>query len=273
MGENYVETGHGRLAWRQTAGAGPVALLIHGNSSCKEIFARQTASELFRGYRLITLDLPGHGASSDATDPEKTYSIHGFADAVMEAVDRLGIRTAAIIGWSLGGHIALEMLARWPGARAAWITGTPPVGNDAADMGVAFLPSPFMEFTFKEKFTQEEARLYAHEAIGQGVPLETWMTAACYRTDGRFRPLMLKAAMSGADLDEKIIIETSTKPVAVVSGGAEPFVNNEFLKSLNYRNLWDGQVHVLPGLGHMPFWEAPDVVNPMLRRFLDEVMR
>ena len=58
---------------------------------------------------------------------------------------------------------------------------------------------------------------------------------------------------------------------AVVTGGAEPYVNNAFLGKVAYRNLWDGKVHVLEGLGHAPFWQAPDVFNPLFERFLDEV--
>ncbi|MDE1173804.1 MAG: alpha/beta hydrolase [Parvibaculaceae bacterium] len=271
MSEGYIETSHGRLAYRQTDGTGPTVLFIHGNSACKEVFNRQTGSDLLAGYRLITLDLPGHGASSDAPDPQRTYSIHGFADAVMEALEGLGVSRAVIVGWSLGGHAALEMAARWPGTRALWVTGTPPVGNDPDDMGAAFLPSPHMELTFKERFTQEDARLYAQATIGGSAALEPWMMAACYRADGRFRPLMLQSAMAGGDVDGRKVAETSPLSLAVVSGEREPFISNEFLKGLTYRNLWDGQVHVLPGLGHMPFWEAPELINPMLKRFLDEV--
>lgn len=267
----FTETDHGRIAWAETAGGGPAVLFIHGNSSAKEIFGRQLESEIGKRHRLIAFDLPGHGASSDAPDPAATYSIHGFADAAMDFLDARGISQAVIVGWSLGGHAALEMMDRWPGTIAAWITGTPPAG--AADMELAFLPSPHMHLTFQETFTDEEARLYAQDTTGEGVTLEPWMIEAARRADGRFRPLMLKSAMEGADLDGREIAATSPLPLAVVSGGAEPFISNEFLRSVTYRNLWDRQVHVLDGLGHMPFWEAPSRVNPLLARFLDEVTR
>ena len=41
--------------------------------------------------------------------------------------------------------------------------------------------------------------------------------------------------------------------------------------ALDYRKLWDGKVHVLAGLAHMPFWEAPERLNPLLARFFAEV--
>jgi pimeloyl-ACP methyl ester carboxylesterase len=91
------------------------------------------------------------------------------------------------------------------------------------------------------------------------------------RADGRFRPLMLASAQAGLDMDEKAIVATAPQPLAVVSGAREPFVNNAYLAGLAYRNLWSGRVHVLPELGHAPFWEAPEVFNALLERFLDEV--
>ena len=264
-----VETAHGRLSYLDSGGAGPAVLFIHGNSSCKEIFGRQLESEIGRRYRCIAFDLPGHGQSSDAPDPQKTYSIHGFADAAIAFAEALGVERAVLIGWSLGGHDALEMMARWPGTMAAWITGTPPAG--AADMGDAFLPSDHMALTFAESFTPEQAELYAQETVGEGVPVEPWMVAGCQRADGRFRPLMLKSVAAGLDLDGREIATTSPLPLAVVSGADEPFVNNVFLESVNYRNLWDGKVHVLEGLAHNPFWQAPERINPLLSRFLAEV--
>jgi len=271
MSVKSVDTSHGRIAYAESGGQGPAVLMVHGNSSAKEIFDRQFESELGAKYRLIAMDLPGHGESENARDPSRTYSIHGFADAAIEFLDALGVERATIIGWSLGGHIALEMLARWPGAQAAWITGTPPTSASPEDMAAAFLPSEEMGFTFKPEFTDEEARMQAQNGLGPNVPAEEWMVAAAIRADGRFRPMMLESAMAGADLDEKEIVATAPQPLAVVTGEAEPFVNNDYVLGLTYRNLWDGKVHVLPGLGHTPFWEAPEVINPMIARFLSEV--
>ena len=265
----FCETPHGRLAWADSGGEGPVVLFIHGNSSCKEMFGKQFISELGLGYRMIAFDLPGHGASSNAPDPSMTYSIHGFADATMSFLDAMGIDKAVLVGWSLGGHIALEMMVRWPGTVAAWVTGTPPAGG--GDMAEAFLPYEHMGLTFQESFTEEEARIQVQGGVGKHVEVLPWMVEASVRADGRFRPMMAQSVAEGRDLDGREIAATAPQPLAVVSGSDEPFVNNAFLKSLTYNNLWDRKVHILEGLGHMPFWEAPETVNPLLGRFLDEV--
>ncbi|WP_185681090.1 alpha/beta fold hydrolase [Parvibaculum sedimenti] len=267
----FTETEHGRIAWVETESDGPAVLFIHGNSSAKEMFGRQFESEIGRRYRLIAFDLPGHGESSDAPDPGATYSIHGFANAAIAFLKARGISQAVVMGWSLGGHVALELMARWPGTVAAWITGTPPAGG--ADMQDGFLPSENMGLTFKDQFTEEEARSQAQAGAGADVPLEDWMVAVALRADGRFRPLMLQSIIEGKDMDGREIAETALQPLAVVTGGAEPFVNNAFLNTVAYRNLWDGKVHVLDGLGHAPFWQDAPRFNALFSRFLDEVIR
>lgn len=269
MIQGFKDTPHGRLAYVESSGIGLPVLFIHGNSSCKEMFGRQFSSEMAECHRFIAFDLPGHGQSSDAPDPAATYSIHGFADAAIAFLDALKVERAVVMGWSLGGHVALELMARWPGLVAAWITGTPPAGG--ADMGEAFLPTESMGLTFKPDFTEEEARMQVQGGLGEGVPMEPWMLAASLRADGRFRPLMLQSSIEGRDLDGREIAETATQPLAVVTGSTEPYVNNVFLEKVTYRNLWDGKVHVLEGLGHAPFWQAPEVFNPLFERFLGEV--
>jgi pimeloyl-ACP methyl ester carboxylesterase len=80
-------------------------------------------------YRMIAFDLPGHGQSSAAPDPQRSYTLPGFADATIELLGALGISEAVVFGSSLGGHIAIEMLCRYPGMRALLLSGSPPIGT------------------------------------------------------------------------------------------------------------------------------------------------
>jgi pimeloyl-ACP methyl ester carboxylesterase len=83
---------------------------------------------------------------------------------------------------------------------------------------------------------------------------------------------MIGGAVAGWGVDELRLVETLDKPLAIVSGGDEPFVKNDYLQYIRYANLWDGKVHILPGIGHAPFWEAPDLFDPLLTRFLNEIL-
>ena len=101
--DQLIETDHGRIAIAESEGAGPAVLLIHGNSSCKEVFRNQLDGDLGRRHRMIAMDLPGHGASDDAREPERTYTMPGYADAAVQVLAACGADTAAVLGWSLGG--------------------------------------------------------------------------------------------------------------------------------------------------------------------------
>ena len=263
-----LETPHGNIAYKESAGSGPAVLFIHGNSACKEVFDLQLDGPSGHRYRMIAFDLPGHGESSDAPDPEHSYHIAAYADVAVMLLEHLDVRRFAIVGWSLGGHIGLELLTRDLDVAGLLITGTPPVGRDPADMAAGFLPSPHMEFTGREHLSDLEAAAYADETTGI---VEEFMRHAVRRTDGRARSLMMEAAAAGRHADQRKLVETSPVPLAVVTGADEPFVNNAYLASLDYANLWEGEIHVVADSGHAPFRDARQAFDPMLARFLGAV--
>ena len=126
------------------------------------------------GYRLISFDLPGHGESSDAPDPARSYTMPGYADAAVAVLDHMGVAEAAVFGWSLGGHIGIEMIPRFPGLRGLMISGTPPVGlTDVAD---GFIPSPHLPLAGQEQLSDEEIGDLAE--LSTGGPYEPFMREA-----------------------------------------------------------------------------------------------
>ena len=98
-----IRTEQADISVADTGGEGLPLLMLHGSGASKDVFAHQIQSSLAERFRLVAMDLPGHGDSTDARDPAKGYSITGFADTVAEVLNSLGIQRAAIYGWSLGG--------------------------------------------------------------------------------------------------------------------------------------------------------------------------
>ncbi len=265
------DTSHCRIAVSESAGAGPAVLLMHGNSTCGQVFRNQLEGALGRRYRLIAIDLPGHGNSANATEPERTYCMPGYADAAVEVLAALGLDRAVVVGWSLGGHIAIEMVARHDAVQALMISGTPPIGAGDAELAKGFLMSEHMELAGQEGLSDAEAAAYAHATCGANAPYEDFLLDAVKRTDGRARQLMLGAFIAGQGANQRRTVETSGVPLAVVNGGNDHAVNNDYLTGVDYANLWEGTVHILDGVGHAPFWEAPDRFDPILERFLADV--
>jgi pimeloyl-ACP methyl ester carboxylesterase len=265
--DSAIETSHGRLAVRESAGTGTPVLMIHGNSSSGAVFRNQLLGGLGQRFRLIAPDLPGHGQSADALDPERSYCMEGYADAMAELLQLLGIERAVVFGWSLGGHIGLEMITRFPGMRGLMITGTPPVSP--AQVGQGFRASPHMNLAGKESFTDEDIDNYAHATCGE--PFEPFLREAVARTDGRARRLMFEKFVSGSGADQSQIVAEAMVPLAVVNGIDEPFVDVGFVRNVRYANLWQGRTIEIEGSGHAPFWDKPQAFDPILQQFVDEM--
>lgn len=271
MKELTVRTNAGQIAVVDSEGSGFPCLMIHGNSSCKEVFRNQLDGDIGKEFRCIAIDLPGHGNSSDAVNPAKDYTMPGYAATAAEVMAQLGYNRYGVLGWSLGGHVGIEMIPKvghdGP-MMGLMISGTPPVGLGAEAVGEGFVTSEHMHLAAQAELSDEEVDAYAHATCGRNAPFEDFLREAVARTDGRARKTMFDNFMAGHGSNQRGVTVNSPIPVAIVNGSEDEFVNNEYIRSLDYKNLWEGRVYDLSGIGHAPFWEAPDQFDPYLRRFL-----
>jgi pimeloyl-ACP methyl ester carboxylesterase len=268
-----IDTSHGTIAVEERGEGKVPILLIHGNSSCRGVFRRQLESSLTEKHRLIAFDLPGHGESSNAPDPQRSYTLPGFADASVELLGHLGISEAIVFGWSLGGHIAIEMLSRFPGMRSLLLSGAPPIAkvNGMNNMMQGFNISPNGSVAGKELLSEADIQSFIGGLFGGSA--EPFLFEAAARADGRFRKRLFESAREGDGSDQRQAVEGATIPIAVINGAADPLVKLDYFDTVAFHNLWDGRSHRLSGLGHVPFWQGPDLFNPLLERFLSETER
>lgn len=263
----FVTTSHGSLAVEDNLNPGPPVVLIHGNSSSRKVYRRQFDAPFAQCRRLVAVDLPGHGDSGDAPDPARTYTRSGLADAIAELFDAMRISEAVVVGWSLGGHVGIDLLSRFDTIRGLMITGTPPVRRGC--MAEGFNTSPQYGFAGRAELSDEDVSRFASAMLGE--PVAPFLPSAVRRTDGRFRQILFEAARAGAGPDQRLAVERSTVPIAVVNGSDDPLIKLDYLDSVAYGNLWDGRCHRLPNVGHAPFWHAPAEFNALLERFLCDV--
>ena len=93
----------------ETGGAGPPVLLMHGYTSTIALWQDQVPV-FSPDYRLIRMDLRGHG-ESEGTGMEG-YSFAALAGDALAVLDQEGVERAMIVGHSMGGMVAQELLAR-----------------------------------------------------------------------------------------------------------------------------------------------------------------
>lgn len=268
---NYIDNSHARLAYRESTGAGLPLLMIHGNSTCREVFRHQLDGAIGAAHRCIAFDLPGHGASEDAVDPDRTYHMGGYAAAAVELMQSLGVERYAVLGWSLGGHIALDMLAQTSALAGVMITGSPPITQGKGAISEGFTGDIEHSIASKQILTADEIDVFARNTCGPNAPYDPFLTEAVTRCDGRSRSLMLAKLACGVGANQQELAVNAPVPLAIVNGAEDAFIQNNFIAGLPYRNLWDDRVHDLPGVGHAPFWEAPEIFDAYLSRFLNDI--
>jgi pimeloyl-ACP methyl ester carboxylesterase len=119
-----VQVASVRVCYREAGPPdGPPVVLLHGGSSNSATWGRLAAALAAFGHRVIAPDLRGHGASSRTG----TYPLAGFRDDVLGVMDALALDEAAVVGHSLGGHVASVIAQRQPGRVARLVLEEPPV--------------------------------------------------------------------------------------------------------------------------------------------------
>ncbi len=273
MQPQTLQVGSQTIAFYQSTGTGPPALLVHGNSSSGLSFRRQLEGPLGDEFRLVAIDLPGHGQSEPAADPPSTYTLPGYASIVVGVAEQLGLEEAVFVGWSLGGHIVLEASDRLPKAAGFLIFGTPPIGFPPA-MAEAFLPHPAINCGFKAELSEEEVEAYAAAFFAPEVQeIPEFFRADIRRTDGRARQVLGGSIGPGGYKDEVEVVAHLSAPLAILHGEREQLVNGAYISALTIPTLWRGAVQIIPEAGHAPHWERPEQFNALLGAFIRETAK
>lgn len=266
MNKQFQDIGGVRIAYLDTGGTGQAILFVHGNSTESVTFSRQLESDLAERYRLVALDLPGHGDSGRV--PVTEYGVPFYARKVAALASQLGIDDAVLVGWSLGGHIVLECADIMPVATGFVIFGTPPL-RQPPNIEQAFLPNPVVGAGMVGRLSEEEAAAYARSFLGDAGndAVEAEFTREILATDPNARDGLAMSAASPY-VDQVDLVARLDRPLAVFHGAQEQLVSLDYIDSLAMASLWRDQVQVIPRAGHAPHVEAAGAFNALLHQFM-----
>ncbi|MGZ6143255.1 MAG: alpha/beta fold hydrolase [Myxococcales bacterium] len=128
-----------RIAYREY-GSGPrVVVLVHGLLMDGSMFEKVVPALAARGHRVVTLDLPGHGASEQPYDMA-AYSMPAFGGDVIALLDHLGVERGVVGGTSLGANVGLEVAVAAPERVQALFLEMPVLEKGIAAAGAVFVP-------------------------------------------------------------------------------------------------------------------------------------
>ena len=109
--QSHTADYNGHKVHYQTAGSGSKTIVFIHGWSCDTEFWKYQMPAFTDDYRVILIDLPGHG-KSDA--PQMDYTMDAFADAVKAVLDHSGTEKAVVAGHSMGFTVAWQFAIKYP---------------------------------------------------------------------------------------------------------------------------------------------------------------
>ena len=248
----------------ETCGTGPAVLLIHGFPLNRQMWQPQTEALAAAGYRIITPDLRGFGASEA---PENTYSMELFADDMIGLLDHLGIERAVVGGMSMGGYVLLNMLERYPEriTAACFIVSRSGADDEAGKakrramaQDVSIYGSRGVADIFSRLLFAESTEKSAPELAAQ---VSGWMRSTA--PQGLIGGLLAMADRK----DSTPLLKRLTLPALVIGAGEDRAMPAENV-AIFTANLPHCTSRIIAAAGHMVNMEQPEAFNACLLGFL-----
>jgi pimeloyl-ACP methyl ester carboxylesterase len=247
----------------ERAGSGPPLLMIMGRSGTYSHWGEPFLEELRRDFETIVYDHRGVGRSSRLEGP---LTIAEMARDAAGLLDALGVETAHVLGISMGGMVAQELVLAEP-ERSLTLT----LGCTSCGGAEAVWPSEEVQRRFAEALDgrdpERAIRVSWETNVSPGF-------AADERAWERFRELTLRRRVAIPVIVEQtraiLAHDTSGRlpeielPTLVVHGSADeilPLPNGRRIAGL----IEGSRLEVLDGVGHLFFWERPERAAELLR--------
>jgi 3-oxoadipate enol-lactonase len=260
-------TGRGVVLNYRLQGDGSRALVcVHGVGSSLEAW-QGVAAKLGDTFRILTLDLRGHGRSSLV---KGRYEIDDFVGDVLALADHVGFGQFDLAGFSLGGLIAQRLALTHPQRLAKLVLLSTVSGRT------------------QEERERVAARLAALQAGDRGshydASLSRWLTEAYQQ---RNPELVAGLRQRNAENDPdcyaaayRVLAQTDfggfidqIGAPTLIATGEEDQGSNPRMAHFMHQCIPGSQLAILPGLRHSILIEAPDVVAALMRRFLVDDQR
>ncbi len=242
---------------------GPIVCFTHSLSSDGGMWAEQLPGLLAEGYRVLRLDMRGHGGSDPVAGD---YTMTDLADDVAASLDALAIDKVQFIGLSIGGMLGQAFAIKYPNRLiSAMLCDTTPATPDGGE--AAWGP--------RLKAVREADSV---AVIADGT-MERWFTDAYKpRAPGRWRQIRetiagttpagylgCVAAILNFDFrDDHKNIKTPTLVVCGAQDEGTPPAGNKLIAN----NIPGGRYEEIADARHFPNVEHPDVFNGIMMPWL-----
>jgi non-heme chloroperoxidase len=254
-------------------GSGAPVVLIHGFPLSGRSWEKQSIALLDAGYRVITYDRRGFGASSQ---PVKGYDYDTFAEDLSKLINHLDLRDATIVGFSMGGGEVARYLGKFGSGRigkAAILSGIPPfllksdenpAGVDAATIrglqdAIASDRLAYLTAFLKDFYNLDT---FLGNRISEEVVHDSWNVASGASPKGTFECPPTWIGDFRQDLARFDV------PTLVMHGTADRILPIDATGRRTARMIKGSQYVEVEGAPHGMLWTHADVINRTLLDFL-----
>jgi len=244
-------------------GQGDPVVLIHGLGGDHTSFDDPLRPALLRRFRVLTMDLRGHGRSSRT---RREYTTDLFADDVKRLLGKLNISNARVLGTSMGGAVAMILAARWPALVQRLVLVDTWARCDEAARAC------FLEWA--------EAARESRDVLQRIVLIRTatpeFVAAnpdfiAFFRKfwPTNFGPAFRKSCLACAHHDATSLLPRIAAPTLVLAGRRDilvpPALSRDLAKSIS-----GSEIQIIPAGGHVPWLDNAHDTLKEIETFLAE---
>jgi pimeloyl-ACP methyl ester carboxylesterase len=230
---------------------------------------------LEQDHRVIRIDLLGMGGSDK---PGSGYSIENQASAIAESLAKLHVVGATVVGHSLGGSVAVALAEQSPqlASRIVVIDQSPEDGFEHESLGEHLSTWPVIGQAIARLVQVAPASVVRGEydqAFAPGYSIASGFDNPDQPVDD-LRAMTYTAVKDTIDEEENYVeespldqrLEALHVPVLVIFG-AEDQIYDPQAAVARYRLVPGAETHLIPGAGHSPNVEKPDLVAPLILAF------
>lgn len=255
----YTDVGDLRVHYKVIGDEGPDILLVHGGG-CDLTFWESQVPALAERGRLLLLDLPGHGES---TEPKGTrYSMALHARAINGVMEAAGANSAVIVGHSLGVPALREFYRRWPEK----------VSRFAALDGMLIYENPGLAFRLTMGLMNTFLCNYIWPVLVDGYTGERTPKWGVQKVNdfmkGAPKPLV-RSFLSEMTHAETAFNDPIHVPLLAVYAPNTLWTDEmqERIRNINDQT----ELRVLANVSHFLMLDEPDQVNELLLEFIDRI--
>jgi len=245
-------------------GDGPAIILLHELGGSTDTWADLQPSLVAAGFRTVALDLRGAGRSEVPAAP---YSLADLADDVLTLLGVLGLSQAFFIGLAVGGMLALQLA----------------VTSRSRVLGLVLLDATLVIPEATAAYARHRAATVLREGMAAVVDQSISrsfpppVAAACPQVISAYRARFLQndphgyalASLAALEVDFRGAAAGIDLPVLVLVGEHDLLFPPEQAQMLA-RALPQATYHVIPGAGHFPPLQTPEMVSERVVSFLGQ---